>query len=516
VSNNLLNISVSASHDELPADKPGAIVDCMVVLEPLIALDTEVNRTTKANICLLIDCSGSMYGIKLEAAISTAKMIVEILHERHQLSLVAFETDSHIIFKNAAPSDDNKDHLKEKIDELDDHSFGMTDMAAGIECAMECFAEGSADSYIALIISDGEPDSVERTQELAEEASQQGVQFHAVGVGKDFNADQLQSLVTPSNGAVYRDSDVEHMDEIFRGIVERIDRIVATNVRLNISYDERSDLQRVARVAPDYAIFDLSKLDYSSDNLRLQVGNVEGDNLYEFHLKFELGNFKPGITELVNVRLDYDVYSHGIKSEEFQEIALDISFTESQDSESDTDDLWTAIDDDADLENDDEVSYEAVDTQPIPLAYELATKQLLDDDELAELEKDIKGDATVVVEEPEPFEDEFEPDCGGIIVQEFVIDEDPEPVPAPVPTGTSLFDLVLIDSGANPILLMREIRDATEMDVHLVAEIIRSTNTVVTTLTDQAAAESLKNRLAAVGARAEVRANEDGLTRDQL
>src|SRR4051812_39643094 len=65
-----------------------------------------------ANICLLLDCSGSMLGDKAEAAVAAAKRIIDIVDERHRISLVGFALSSRVIVDNAQATPAGRDAIK--------------------------------------------------------------------------------------------------------------------------------------------------------------------------------------------------------------------------------------------------------------------------------------------------------------------------------------------------------------------------------------------------------------------
>ncbi len=464
----LLNFSASTDKDQLPAGQANSDLSCQIIIEPVATDDEDRSWSTRANICLLVDCSGSMHGRKFEAAVATAKMIVDILHERHMLSLVAFQTRSHIIFQNAVPSADNKEFLKSEIDHLERHLGGMTDLASGIEHAMEGFANSTADSNIVLIISDGEPNSVEKAQKQAELASQAGVQFHAVGIGDSYNADQLLGIVTPSNGAVYGDSEVANIDKIFRNLINRIDRIFATNVRLEIEFDGRAYLHKVFRTRPARAPLDISKLDKSDTSLNLQVGNIEGDKIYEFLLQFDLDPFEAGVAELIRIKFFYDVHANGVRQTESVDYDLHVTFTG----------------DEPEPEPEPEpIPEPEPEPEPVPEPVRETVREPVQEPVWQPVREPTKRSEP----EPEP-DDELEP------VYDF--------------TNASMFDLVLIDAGPEPIRLMRDLRNATEMELHVISSLIRGNNCTLSSFKDILAADRLKQVVANAGARAQVRPRE--------
>src|SRR5262249_11357469 len=75
-------------------------------------------RALVANICLVLDCSGSMAGEKAEAAVDAAKRIVDVVDERHRISLVGFALSSRIIVDNAQATPSGRDAIKARVDRL--------------------------------------------------------------------------------------------------------------------------------------------------------------------------------------------------------------------------------------------------------------------------------------------------------------------------------------------------------------------------------------------------------------
>ena len=105
MTDNFLEFSASLDRYELPAGQPKSQLSCHVDVKPDFGTGEGRQLSTSSSICLVFDCSSSMIGSKFEAAVRAAKLIVDILHERHWLSLIAFQSHSHIVFKNAVPID---------------------------------------------------------------------------------------------------------------------------------------------------------------------------------------------------------------------------------------------------------------------------------------------------------------------------------------------------------------------------------------------------------------------------
>lgn len=450
--------------------------------------------TTTASICLVFDCSASMIGEKFSAAVETTKMIVDMLHERHLISLVAFQSESHIVFENASPIEGEKDTIKKQIDTLDSHLGGSTNMAAGIRSGIGVLSAGNADADIMVLLSDGAPNSARKAQRAADAASEKGIQFFAVGIGESYNANQLLRLVTPSNGAVFGDSEADKIHEIFYDLVSRFDRIIATNVKLNFAFDKRIQLKQVYKTSPERALYDSSIINSNDNMLELRVGNIENNKVYEFLLQLEVGKFDEGAIELIEARLQYDISHLGINMQ-VQEIILTVNFVKNDSPESAT-------------------------NKKIEDAIRSASMVQLCGDLVQACSKYDNDRALQVIDEIEHRCDEennsaLQQQLDSIKNQlekgRHISDKDRNDfLLASTQTApkAELFDLILIDPGSETIRLLREIRNATNMGLREIAAIIQRKNSVVMVFKNRDSAEKLQQRLMNFGAKLQVDTRE--------
>ena len=544
MTDNLLNFSATLDRTTLPAGLAKSALSCQVSIEADAVAGETSEMATTASICLVFDCSGSMIGKKFKAAVETAKMIIDILPERHLISLVAFQTDSHVLFENAVPTEGEKDSIKQQIDNLDLYLGGSTNMAAGISSGMNVLAGGNADADIVVLLSDGAPNSAKKAQMAAEEASRKGIQIFAVGIGGSYNADQLLRLVTPSNGAVFGDSEAYKINDIFYDLINRIDRIIATNVVLNFTFDERVQLKQVFKTSPERALYDSSTINSNNNSLELRVGNIENAKVYEFLLQMEVDKVDVGTIEMIKAKLQYDINHLGINMH-VQEIILTVNFAES-DSESlrpgidkkivDAmrsatmvqlgDELVQACstsDNDRALQAIDKLQQQCDEENNIALQQHLDSMKnqletggkVSDKDRnefllasttappkaevKAEVKTEVKAEAKAEVKAEVKTEAKAE-------VKAEVKTEAKAEVKTEV--KTELFDLVLVDPGSEPIRLLREIRDVTNMGLREIAEIIKHKNSVITVFKNRASAEKMQQQLVKSGAKLAVHGRE--------
>jgi len=530
MSDNLLKFSADLDRDLLLASEPKSELSCRVNIEPIIRTGDEKSEiVTTANICLLFDCSYSMRGNNFITAISTAKMIVDILHERHWISLLAFQSRSYTIFENKVPSDENKQPLKNLIDKLTDHLGGTTNMAAGIENAINVLSRSEADSDLIIILSDGEADYIEKAQMAAEKASKKGIQIFAVGIGKSYNAAHLLRLVTPSNGAVFGDSKGDNISQIFSDIINRIDRIYVSKAILDFTFDERVQLKRAFRTSPERAVYDSLTLD-SDHKLELRVGNIENNRIYEFLLQIEVGQHDVGTLELIKVRLQYDVNRSGMTTQQVEEIILTVNYSESKSPEPITNkDISRSIKKATMLQLCNDL-VQAFSNSDNALALQVIDKlkQKCNEENNTALQQQLDS-IKIKLERGQRISDKERNDfllgCTGASPEIEVLPEleappeievHPEPgVPPKVDIlpDADLYDFILVDPGSETIRLLREIRNATNMGIPEIADIVKSRNCLVTVFKNKADAQTLEQRLTKIGAKVKVQvsaANEKG------
>lgn len=549
MTDNLLKFSANLNRDQLLANQPKSEISCHVNIASDAVRGGQV--ATSAHICLVFDCSFSMAGKKFETAMETAKRIVDILHERHWISLVAFEIRSHVVFKDAIPSDDEKENIKQEIDKLANHLGGSTNTAAGIKTAMDVLADSKADADVIVILSDGVADSAEKAQLAANEASKRGIQIFAVGMGESYNTDQLLRLVTPSNGAVFGDSDVDKIYDIFYGIINRIDQIFASKVKLEFTFDAQVKLQQVYKTSPERALY--SFLTINSDYmLDLGVGNVENNKKYEFLLKMEVGSHEVGTLELVKVRLQYDINQGGITRQQVQEVILNVEYTENDSLDSITDNkISSALNSANMMQLSDEVVQafsKSDNTRAINAINQLQEKceeennaalaQHLDSLKIKlesghrisdkdrndfilastvappEVEEIIVDDGPVdiipVLEALPEIEVVPEVEAPPKIEEPPEIEKPPENIAPPeieALPDADLYDFILVDPGTETIRLLREIRNTTNMEIPEIANIIKSRNSLVTVFKNKSDAEQFQAKLISLGATVKIQAS---------
>lgn len=473
----------------------------------------------ETSICLLFDCSASMTGRKLQTSIDAAKAMVELLPARHRISLVGFHSRTRVLVDNARPSDGKLDEIKQQIDKIRSFVGGSTNLAAGIDHAVKILQSHPADARVVFMLTDGMADSPTKAQTAALEATRAGVQLFAVGMGNDYAADSLLDLVTPSNGAVFGEHDLDKITATFAHLLGRVESFVATNARLAIAFDAGVEVGAAYKTRPERAF--LGRLTRDADgSVQINVGNIEAGRRYGFLVVAGVTPGRGGPYEVARATLTYD--GPGVRARR-TEVAVRVVVAE-----------------DGAVTGNHEVAAAfrgaraAQLVQAIALANRArdarALRPLLDDllriaeeagdERLAKNVRAILARAKVGVSIPPDMlnalvlgssaartEDVTEPTVRAAAARRPATPAPPPPLPQRAETAAhpTLADLVLLDAGESLILVIREVRAATGLALREVTDLVRAAPGAVWSAAPRADAEALRQRLERAGAKVELR-----------
>jgi hypothetical protein len=270
------------------------------------------------NLCLVLDCSASMLGAKVEAAIKAAKLIVNTIDARHRISVVGFATTHWIVVENAAPDEVGRDEINRQIDRLRDMIKGSTNLGEGIRRGIQAVQRFQADAGVLVVLTDGIADSQTDAEAASAEANLAGVQVNAVGIGEGFRADDLLKVVTPSGGTLLGTRAADRLEATFAELLKRIESFVATRVQVELSPSPGVVVGSIYKTSPERMLI--------GDGLdQFIVGNLEHGVAYAFHVALTPPCAGSGEVEIAHARLRYDVPSHRLRNQ-VSEVSIRVSY----------------------------------------------------------------------------------------------------------------------------------------------------------------------------------------------
>lgn len=172
-------------------------------------------------LALVIDCSGSMSGDKLEMAKAAAAASADILSPRDFLSVTAFDSQAHVIVPLTRA--ESPQTLKRQISRISEG--GGTDMTPGMLVGyrdlLRC-REASVRHMI--VLTDGHTPPGDHVKQAADMLRSNGITTSTIAMGSDADTALLQRVATAGGGKFYQVSNPRNLPRIFTKEAEVVTR----------------------------------------------------------------------------------------------------------------------------------------------------------------------------------------------------------------------------------------------------------------------------------------------------
>eukprot|EP00996_Jenningsia_fusiforme_P004305 NODE_511_length_2163_cov_39.479186_g469_i0.p1 GENE.NODE_511_length_2163_cov_39.479186_g469_i0~~NODE_511_length_2163_cov_39.479186_g469_i0.p1 ORF type:complete len:451 (+),score=107.87 NODE_511_length_2163_cov_39.479186_g469_i0:697-2049(+) len=196
------------------------------------------NRATRTpfEMAIVLDCSGSMSGQKIERAKQAVVNVVENLIPGDLLHFVVYDTDVETVFRSGTV--DQAEDLAAQVRRIRDR--GMTNLFGGLERGYEVMGTRSrgrlqkvflfSDGLVNVGTSDhGEIKALVRRQRL-----ENGILTSAFGIGEDFDADLMMSIAEVGAGDYFFIAEAEDTERVVEVGLKGLARTVALTPRLRV------------------------------------------------------------------------------------------------------------------------------------------------------------------------------------------------------------------------------------------------------------------------------------------
>ena len=210
--------------------------------------------------CLVIDCSASMDGDKMEQAKTAAINLVRTLPSDDLVSIVTFESIAEEIL--APKPAFERQYIESIINAI--NIGGATDMYEGISLAFSKpiarVQQRSPDVInTMLLITDGDPTTgktdVSDFVQLAKEVRDGGVSLDAVGIGDEYGQDEehaqlLRQVAECGGGTWEHASDAEQVTKIVHTKYTARQKTVINNPKLQLTLLDTAELVEMYTIKP--------------------------------------------------------------------------------------------------------------------------------------------------------------------------------------------------------------------------------------------------------------------------
>ncbi len=282
------------------------------------ALRAQGNEATVAtHVVLALDVSSSMRAPEMAALKEAAKEALDHLREGDFVSVIAFQSVAYDIVEPTRISDSSTIAvLKQKIDVIDQFQGGGTDMEYALTKAehqlMSVPDRGQTKKIIVFTdgMVTGPPD---KCLMRAAEISGRGVGIDAIGLGKEFDYKFMQRLVSYSNGFTEYVAKGEEIRAVFAQRVKNVTNLVATNVRIDLSFTPHIRANRGYRYSPEIAYLGKMRMPGDVRTISIPLGAIERDREYAYLITCTVPGRDPGNIRIFKAELFYDIPSMGIE-----------------------------------------------------------------------------------------------------------------------------------------------------------------------------------------------------------
>ncbi|HUS94377.1 MAG TPA: VWA domain-containing protein [Patescibacteria group bacterium] len=294
----LLDINIEASRTSIVAQDEPQLLYMLVTIGP--AKNFGVSKSP-INLCLVVDRSTSMTGLRLQSVKAAARTVFEELAPEDVFSLVTFSDRAETIWSAGEARD--LQAMRSAIERIG--ASGGTEIFQGLQLGVEQIHRSPLANFSnhLIIFTDGHTyGDDEACLALARKAAADGINISAFGIGPEWNDRFLDELAGLSGGET---AYLESPGQVHRDLHQRIQSLgetYARNLHLFSDFPEEVKLSAAFRVAPV-----AQPLSINGSELRL--GSVRGQMPLTLLLEFIVTASKPGQVISVPIALSADIPS---------------------------------------------------------------------------------------------------------------------------------------------------------------------------------------------------------------
>ena len=277
------------------------------VLVDLIGAEVVQRSEERApvNIAVVLDCSGSMAGEKLDSARSAANELVDQLGAADRLAFVAFGTGVTTLIPSTSASLLAKVHMHGLLNELS--NMGGTNISAGLEQGLAEVRAHSGDYAVnrVILISDGLANqgitSKAGLVQISQGARESKVSVTSLGVGIDYDEDLMEQLAENGGGNYGFLRTGADLHAVFQRELTQLSTLVASSPALTLHLGPGVKLEEVY----GYAL----QAD-AQGNPVVPLYDLAANAHYRVLMRLAVDAAGPATTPLVDLRLDYSDLLH--------------------------------------------------------------------------------------------------------------------------------------------------------------------------------------------------------------
>lgn len=239
-------ITFLSIHPEKTAiNREGCELDVVLQLNPAPLAPASIQRQPVA-IAVVIDRSGSMAGLKLQAACKAAQQLANQLTADDLLSVISFDHQVQMVVPLGAPSE----LTSSSINQI--RAGGQTALFDGWRLGMEALLEAkeiNGHQKRILLLTDGQANvGLRRCSEIAPlvaQAAENGISTSCIGLGDDYEERLLTAMAEAGSGNLVHLTSPQQLEAIFRAELEGLNLTIGRNLQMRVQLAQGVKLKQI-------------------------------------------------------------------------------------------------------------------------------------------------------------------------------------------------------------------------------------------------------------------------------
>lgn len=188
------------------------------------------------DVCLLMDCSGSMTGDAIAQSRAALNAVAGALSEKDRIQVIRFGSSMEPMLRRPMPATERVRSALDEVAQTLAANLGGTAMAAALAAALDALGtiEGPCERKVVILVTDGaiQPYAL---REVTDRAAALGVRVFVVAVGSSAGMDALAPLASATRGALERAVPAEPIDQ---GVMRHLRRARSAPVGIDVAWGD--------------------------------------------------------------------------------------------------------------------------------------------------------------------------------------------------------------------------------------------------------------------------------------
>jgi Ca-activated chloride channel homolog len=211
---------------------------------------SEAKTVRPTNITLVLDCSTSMQGDRLEKVKGSAIEIMRQLRSQDHLSIVSFNDRAEVVLPAATYANNIKSEGRVRLMQAQGGTEIFQGLAKGFLEVRKNLDLQTVNHII--LITDGHTYGDEgKCHKLAQEAANAGIGISCLGIGHEWNDEFLESLAAITGGSCFYVKKPKDIRSLLKKKIAGLGQVHAENIKLSLQTSSNVELTFAYRLQPE-------------------------------------------------------------------------------------------------------------------------------------------------------------------------------------------------------------------------------------------------------------------------